>query len=307
METGVSSSGRQKQYAVFPLDRLLQQQLTHQKQQLQSPTTREVRYEIESTSSNDLANLDLQMKEILLDPEQRYPDPDTKYRALKAVLQRFLEVAKSMRQPFSFPRSDINEAVLAGEEKKDLVHGRFENWDNFKKEIVRSSGVTYKSRAGAFVDRLMQVPELAWNAKGELIVGSKLMPGSNIISLVVDAVKPHRTSVPPPTGWVQFADLIKRNNISDTYIGNKPRYVQQLPRTFLFSGKPPEDEDSFEDALEVPTPLPVKEKKRKITSALDSSWLSSREKRTKSPPGAYPGSPPNKKDDSPHGKGNWIF
>src|SRR5271170_68245 len=68
---------RQKQYAVFPLDKFIQQQ---------APQVQEMRRRIDTTSMNDPSVLDAKMKEILEDRAHRYPDIDTKLKAFKAVL-----------------------------------------------------------------------------------------------------------------------------------------------------------------------------------------------------------------------------
>jgi hypothetical protein len=248
----------QKQYAVFPMDRLLQKHMLEQQHRLQqvveeSPRTRQVRYEIESTSANDMANLDSKMKEIIIDNELKYPDPDTKVKALKSVLQRFLDVSRSARQPFRFP-NEVDEAVLAQESAEEPALGRFDNLDRVAKEIENAAGKAYKNRAKNLVQHLINLPELGWNARGELVIANKLLPGTNIVTLVVDAVKPAaRNPTVAPEGWEDFGNLLRRNNVPELYVGNRLRYLQNVPNTFQFEGRgtpePPSPETVADVAL----------------------------------------------------------
>jgi hypothetical protein len=92
------------------------------------------------------------------------------------------------------------------------------------KEVDRGAGI-YKYKAGGLLEKLLTVPELSWNSLGEIAIYGKPVKGSNIVTLVVDAAKPHRKTSIPPTGWIEFGNLLNRNNISEVFIGNAERYV----------------------------------------------------------------------------------
>ena len=133
-----------------------------------------------------------------------------------------------MHEPFRFP---IEIEGPSEEEVAERVKGppgsieRFSAPDTVLKNITQLIGPMYKNRALGFMQWLMQLPELGWNQKWEVVINGETIPKSNIVTLVVDAVKPFRKSVPPPVGWMAFGNLLTRNNASHIYVSNAIRYM----------------------------------------------------------------------------------
>lgn len=225
-----TSAATAKQYAVFPIDRL---------QQAQMPQVQQVYRNIETTHSDDVGNLDMELRRILADNEHRYPDMDTKVKALKAVLHRFIAVNQQMRAPFTFPIKtavdDENEAIKSS---------------TLLQEVEGAAGIMYKNKAKALLARLAEIPELKWNERKEVLVDEKVIPGSNIITLLVDIVKPFRKTFPAPVGWAEVAGLLSKYNVSSAFIGNDNRY-----RMFR-----PEEQQQQQQAVPIPAPRHKRER-----------------------------------------------
>src|SRR5215470_12250469 len=224
-----TKGGKFRQYAVVPMEAFAKF--------TESPQVKEVRHEIETTSMNDLSNLDAKMKEILVDANHIYPDTDTQMKALREVVQRFVDASKAVMQPIQYPPLE-----LPKQENVSNSKNRFENQDGLEREIRNQAGKTALGRATGLFTRIMEIPELAWNHRGELIVNDKLIPDSNISTLVVDAAKPYRSRHGTPIGALDFAYLLARNNVSSNYIGNPQRYV--------LMNKPLQFADSVEERMQ---------------------------------------------------------
>src|SRR5215470_10648456 len=115
-----TKGGKFRQYAVVPMEAFAKF--------AESPQVKEVRHEIETTSMNDLSNLDSKMKEILVDANHIYPDTDTQLKALREVVQRFVDASKM--QPIQYPPLELPKQENIGSTKN-----RFENQDGLEREI----------------------------------------------------------------------------------------------------------------------------------------------------------------------------
>ena len=80
----------------------------------------------------------------------------------------------------------------------------------------------YKSKAKRMLRFLKSVPNVSWTSKGELKVGDKVINNSHAVDLVSAAVKPvsRATNPPPlPTGWHEFAQVLKQHNVPRDMVG----------------------------------------------------------------------------------------
>jgi hypothetical protein len=258
-----TSSSRFKQYAVFPMNRFLQ---------AQQPQVQEVRQQIETTSMSDFTNLDAQLREILTS-SSRAIDDHTKVKIMNGILQRFVEVNKIMNQPFQFP---VPAAVGGEEGPSPLTRQRFANWDKMVTNIERISDKRFALRSRKLLERLMEVEELAWNERGELIIAGKLIPASNIVTLVVDAASTPRKRVPPPTGWMEFGRLMERNNVSTLLIGNQDRYFNLFAEYYSFNARERvPSESGSPDEEELPEEEVVARRSARTAAAAEAAAVSS--------------------------------
>ena len=83
-----------------------------------------------------------------------------------------------------------------------------------------------------------------WNDRGELLHKGVVVPGSNVIDLVLDLLRKRKTS--DPIGWQQFGNQIRAANIPMELVGNvaRRRHIQQRKRT-LTSKQRKVDEYNF--------------------------------------------------------------
>jgi hypothetical protein len=203
---GSSSSAPQKQYAVIPLDRVIQQQ---------APALQELRQQIETTSNRDLPSLDAQIRRILSDSGT---DDNTKAVLVRALVLKLVQAAEQSREPFKFPIEIEQTGITPTDE---LVK-------NLRVAVEKDVGISSLPRARRLINLLLEIKEFGWNEKYELTLRGVPVPGSNIVSLIIDAAKPHRKSVPAPVGWYAFYSLLSQNRVSEAAIGNKARYVNPL-------------------------------------------------------------------------------
>jgi len=141
---GINTSGSGgNKYAVFPLDRLLQQQ---------QPQIQQVQSQIATTVSSDLGNLDREIQEIIFDPNHIYPNDGIKYKALRELVVKFVQLNREFREPvkIAIETGISDEDMKAGEEKLQ----RFPNLERISNELETTSGPIYKNRALSFLKRL---------------------------------------------------------------------------------------------------------------------------------------------------------
>ena len=62
-----------------------------------------------------------------------------------------------------------------------------------------------------------------WNAQGQLVLGGKPIPRSDIVELLSDAARP-RTKGEPPAGRAEFIQYVRKLNPTLKYIRNKRVY-----------------------------------------------------------------------------------
>ncbi|CAG5020384.1 unnamed protein product [Parnassius apollo] len=70
--------------------------------------------------------------------------------------------------------------------------------------------------------------KIHWDNEGTVIIDNEKIPGSNIIDLINDSLKPLKRS--DPVGWDRFAEALKDTKVPLTYIGNPKRceFINQL-------------------------------------------------------------------------------
>jgi hypothetical protein len=268
----INSDGK---YAVFPLDRV--QQLLNQSSSSSYP---QVHGQIASTVSTDIGNLDSQIQEILYDPKNIYPSNNMKIKALRELIVKFVQANREFREPV---RMSIEETSSSAAATTDAAANestgseqRFPNNEKFTKMLGNAAGPKFKNKALTFLQHLQhETPDFGWNEHGELkIVGQEAIAGSSVITILIDAVKPHRKTAQFPAGFLEFRLLLKRNNVSEMFYNNKERY--STPAIFKDRHQPPppsrvvvnkrqrlrgandsDDDNVFEDASEEFHPLPT--------------------------------------------------
>ena len=80
----------------------------------------------------------------------------------------------------------------------------------------------YRSKAKRMLNFLNTIPNVSWTPMGELKVGDRVIENSHAVDLLSRAVKPpSRAANPPPipTGWYEFAQVLKQHNAPKDMVG----------------------------------------------------------------------------------------
>ena len=118
---------------------------------------------------------------------------------------------------------------------------------NVNREITNKIPPTYVENAKKLFKIISEKGRghLNWSPRGELIVQGHLVPNSNIIQLLSDAVKPKsRSGVKnPPVGHREWTKVVKRFNPSLKHVKNKEAFevsrARSLTRSPRVKGTPP--------------------------------------------------------------------
>jgi hypothetical protein len=98
---------------------------------------------------------------------------------------------------------------------------------NMQQEVIDSIQPSLQYKAKRLLDRIKNDNIGEWNNIGELIFRQTVIPNSNIVDLVADVLKSKSTE--HPTGWKEFANILKETNIPRELINNTERwkYIHQ--------------------------------------------------------------------------------
>ncbi|CAF4869201.1 unnamed protein product [Pieris macdunnoughi] len=178
------------------------------------------------------SRLDLEMEKImsskLLDRE--------KWALYQQILQRYLHFFMEERQPqeITITEKTVNDKTYDdGKRNLTVYENENEKWLSGElppsgkdvslqlttKDILNLIPKTYIKKGELLMESIQKHSEkLNWNKNGTVVVSGKEIPGSNIIDLVNDALKPSKKA--DPIGWESFSKFLNDINIPLTYIGN---------------------------------------------------------------------------------------
>ena len=100
--------------------------------------------------------------------------------------------------------------------------------DQVGEEIIDSVPPSYRNKASLLVKKLKRDEVLGWNEGGNLMYNGEVVPGTNIVDIVNDVLRP-RSKNPQPKGWDLVAQGIKETNVPLELVGNHKRYATQQP------------------------------------------------------------------------------
>ena len=90
-------------------------------------------------------------------------------------------------------------------------------------DILTSIPKTYARKASLLLANLLSHSSvIQWDNSGVVTIRGNVIPGSNIIDLVGDLVRPLKRS--NPVGWDRMAELLDTINTPFEYIGNPQQY-----------------------------------------------------------------------------------
>lgn len=244
----------------------------------------------ENTDPKILSRLDHDMHKVLSSKIEDYD----KWAEYNQVLQRYLHFAAKKRRPINIPvqytpqheNTDLKEEEIV---KAEIKHERLP-----EDEILSMVPKKYMKKADNFIRLLDNSGEIAWDTKGLVSIKGEIIPHSNIVDLLNDALRARKTTT-NPRGWEQFALAIQEINVPLELIGNpKHRNITRTIRrttpalqlksfseydydadTEAAASKVTNTEDSFQQSL-VPTDSVKKRRLIKDSDAIspkNTSWL----------------------------------
>ena len=222
--------------------------------------------------TKNLVRLDNQMETILKDESR---PTDEKARQFSQHLQRYL----TMYDKTKTPNQIVEQPMVTDSEQETLspiiTHA--------EQDILETVPPSFKTRAQNLLKKLKSHPdEVSWDSKSQLILNGKTLPGTNIVDLVNDAIRPRKNFT--PRGYEEFVQGLAQINTPEDLVKNDARRRLLLeyrdnPR------ESPREETPFNIAF-IPTPpstdtpparrrrLPVLSgKKQSPLNTRPSSWI----------------------------------
>ncbi|KAH9645925.1 hypothetical protein HF086_011387 [Spodoptera exigua] len=167
------------------------------------------------------------------------------------TLQIYLHFTEEDRQPLSLPiysdtsNEDSNGSKI-GFKNKDLkssvdAESLLEEKGSIKSiesevnplysptQIISLIPKTYNKKGESLLNLIgISKSKLRWDNEGTVIIDNEKNPGSNIVDLINDSLRPLKKS--DPVGWDRFAKALKDIKVPLTYIGNPKRceFINQL-------------------------------------------------------------------------------
>ncbi|CAK1582677.1 unnamed protein product [Parnassius mnemosyne] len=196
----------------------------------------------ENKVNSNLSRLDIEMQNIM----NSKTEDRKKWILYLQTLQRYLHFTEEDRQPLKLPiysdtsNEDSNESKIGFKNKdRDLktsvdIESLLEENRSIKSkendenplytpaQILSLIPKTYHKK-GQLLLNLVETSKskMHWDNEGTVIIDSEKIPGSNIVDLINDSLRPLKRS--DPVGWVRFAEALKDIKVPLTYIGNPRR------------------------------------------------------------------------------------
>lgn len=201
----------------------------------------------ENISLNSLSRLDEEMQKIL---KSKIEDRQ-KWALYSQALQRFLHFTETDRKPFKLPiivdgTNNVHEEFEKSTVKKEETEHNvtLPNPKPFEGDatstppnhtyplqftpshIIKLIPKSYTRKGHVLLDNILQNKQkIWWKEEGEIVVNNQVIPGSNIIDLISDTVRPLKRA--KPIGWKQFASVLKDIRVPASCIGN-PTNLQYI-------------------------------------------------------------------------------
>ena len=94
--------------------------------------------------------------------------------------------------------------------------------DEIEENIIDSVPSSMKQRAKSLIKMIKSGTDMTWNDKGELVYKDQVVPGTNIVDLVNDALRKRKHF--EPRGWETFTSGLRELNVPQDIVRNKDRW-----------------------------------------------------------------------------------
>lgn len=166
------------------------------------------------TQGTGTSRLDSDMSAILHSLE--FKNDREKWQRYEQALQRFLSLKHLQDRPVATPEKN---ATKSKNSDQDEEHERKQSDVN---KLVQTLPKSYRVKGRKLLNFCLNSSQIDWEPEGRVKIDGSVIPGSNIVELVKDAVKPRRgKKVDAPVGRAQFVGTLKRVKVPTEAIGNK--------------------------------------------------------------------------------------
>lgn len=162
-----------------------------------------------------LTELDNEMSSVL---QSNLSDKD-KVDRYNQILQRYLMYYSKSLDPVTVQLKGDN-----ANSKSEYLSSKV------PEQVLRLIPATFRPKAAELLDRIKESENMSWTDNGQLVVGSRVIPNTNITDLISDVVRSRKTAK-PPSGWQEFVIALKDLNIPEEVIGNKDRFRYMMSGT----------------------------------------------------------------------------
>lgn len=203
----------------------------------------------ENKVTSNLSRLDIEMQNIM----NSKTEDRKKWMLYLQTLQRYLHFTEEDRQPLRLPiysdtsNEDSNGSKIGFKNKdRDLkssvdAESLLEEKGSIKRieseanplysptQILSLIPKTYNKKGESLLNLIgASKSKIRWDNEGTVIIDNEKIPGSNIVDLINDSLRPLKKS--DPIGWDRFAKALKDIKVPLTYIGNPKRceFINQL-------------------------------------------------------------------------------
>uniref|UniRef100_A0A2A4IZU0 Uncharacterized protein n=1 Tax=Heliothis virescens TaxID=7102 RepID=A0A2A4IZU0_HELVI len=191
--------------------------------------------------------LDIEMQNIM----NSKTEDRKKWMLYLQTLQRYLHFTEEDRQPLRLPIYSDTFNVDSNESKIGFKNKDRDTKSSFDVESLLDESVSIKSKEnevnslytptqilslipktynkkGQLLLNFVGKSKIHWDNEGVVIIDNEKIPGSNIVDLINDTLRPLKRS--DPIGWDRFAKALKDIKVPLTYIGNPKRceFITQL-------------------------------------------------------------------------------
>ncbi len=183
-----------------------------------------------------LSSLDRDLQHVL---NQQHLTTDEKVKQYNQVLQRYATYEDQQQMA---ARAPIKMQMVGSSEPSSSPTTSIldaEAMDSIEQEVLSSVPKTMKKKAQMLVKRIKNSPTMRWTDKGELVYKDQIVPNTNVVDLVNDALR--RRKRIQPEGWQTFARALKETNVPQDLIGHQERWewMQQSAREIPQQQPPP--------------------------------------------------------------------
>jgi hypothetical protein len=180
----------------------------------------------ETMLDKTLSRLDGEIYDVL---HRDVPD-DEKAKLYTNNLSRYLNLDKPEPIKKTFSLLDALAAVDTPTTTTTTTAATVDASKPMETQVLATVPKKWQSQASRLLKHIENNTDVSWSDKGELVLNDVALPKTHAVDLINDLLR-KRTTTSKPTGWKQFADVLKDANIPHELIGNEDRWN-------YISGKP---------------------------------------------------------------------